>query len=204
MSTIETTSATLDELTARFAQIRAEVNEVIERRNNLFVTTQAELIAAGIDAAIVPGHALSAGDVVMVWDQYTTLTDGRPGWHRVSATHRWSEYRLADDDRWGVYEYGCQAHLCRGVYEVLVVDGAAALVAKAQGMDEEPGHKKAVGRLRRLARSENMRVSVRDRAVTLISPMNDVVHEGDVNSAALWLLGVDPSTCREEDDVLEK
>jgi hypothetical protein len=43
-----------------------------------------------------------------------------------------------------------------------------------------------------------MRVSVRDREVTLISPMNDAVHEGDVNSAYLWLSGINPNDAHED------
>jgi hypothetical protein len=74
---------------------------------------------------------------------------------------------------------------------VLVVEDDLALAAKVPEVDEEAKVKRAIGRLRNRARTEHMRVQVRDRAITLISPMNDVVHEGDVNSAMLWLCGID-------------
>lgn len=198
-----TVAPTIDELFTRFAKIRADVDEVIERRTNLFVTTQAELIAAGIDAAIVPNRKFDTGQMVTVWDEYSRYGNGLPAMHRVTAARQWMEHLRENDDRWGAYDYGSDVYVCRGLYEVLVIDGKTVLVAEVQERDQEHGHKRAVGRLRRLARAEHMRVQVRDRAVTLISPMNDIVHEGDVNTAYLWLSGVDLTRVRHDDYALE-
>jgi hypothetical protein len=55
----------------------------------------------------------------------------------------------------------------------------------------EEAHRRMTTNLRSRARREHFRVQVRDREVTLISPMNDVVHVGDAMTAHCWLLGVD-------------
>jgi hypothetical protein len=176
------------DLTAEFEAIRAEVNDALERRRNLFVTTQAQLIASGIDAAIVPVYkthtsrpSQAVGDIVIVQNSYEIRDNGRM---RLSchANPHWNEHHRRFNDFWGVYDRGNMVLWDRGLYEVLVVEDDLALEAKV---------KRAIGRLRNRARTEHMRVQVRDRAITLISPMNDVVHEGDVNSAMLWLCGID-------------
>lgn len=175
-----------DSLRGRLEEIRAEVEDVLERRNNLFRTARAELIASGIDAEIVSVNA-APGDKVAVYEEVWHWPDGRG-----DSTHTRASRLGGRRDLWGPYQVTELVFAFeRGVYDVIVVDGRDALVAKVPGLDDEPGHRRAVGRLRRLAKSEYMRVRVRDREITLLSPMNDIVHVGDVNTAYAWLCGIE-------------
>lgn len=190
MSTIESTK-TADAVRARFDAIRAEIDAAVQRREELFITAQAELIAAGIDCAVVSDvySKFEAGQRVILWDECHRRDNGSVFSQR-SITLEWLEHRREDDDRYGPYDYGWRTHISHGAYDIVTIEDRKALLVKVE-QDDEAGHKRAVSRLRNRAKAEHLRVRARDQEVALISPMNDVVHEGDVNSAYLWLCGID-------------
>lgn len=173
---------------AAFKAIVAEVEEVLDRRDNLIVSTQAELAAMGIASVVIDQsgrHPLTTGQSVIVWRDIhkthvnITLTRNNPV-----------------DERWGPYSFDDQwVQVATGAHTVLVSDAAKALLAAEPGPTQAQ-FARAIARLRRLAKSELMRVRVRGCSITLMSPMGDVVHEGDVTSAFCWLSGIgDSSLC---------
>ncbi|PVE95013.1 hypothetical protein DC434_13900 [Microbacterium sp. TPD7012] len=83
--------------------------------------------------------------------------------------------------------------LHRGTYVCVLADDEDAVIVSAMKFNPISAERiaRAASRLRGLARREHMRVSIRDTSVIVKSPMNDVVHEGDITSAYLWLCGID-------------
>lgn len=168
---------------AAFHAITAEVAAIIERRDNLIVTTQAELAAIGIESIVVKqctAYPLHEGERVSLWRDH----------HRAHVNINVG-LRSQEDDRWGPYAFNSLwVSEVIGMHTVLIADDDKALLV-ADTEPTEAQFSRAVARVRRLAKSELMRVRVQDRAVTLVSPMGDVVHEGDVVSAFCWISGID-------------
>lgn len=188
-ATIANASTVADDLAAKLETIRTEIDALVQRRENLMLTTQAELIAAGIPAYVIDSHAPRgnrevAGDVGFVVESYFDYSPRHP---KVRMTF----HRNPDSNRdRGPYWTTCGLMIDHGDSEVLLVDGDKMLVAETPDLgDTEAPHRKAIARLRTLARSHGMTVSVRDREVTLIDLMNNRPHIGDVFSAFKWLTG---------------
>lgn len=207
MSTTQATATTPETQHARrmprlrhhLEAIRERIDIAVRERDELLLTAQAQLIAIGIDAAVVPTSTwMTPGASVSLVNGYMSRGGRTPWLHTFSQPYEGHDPRYVGpfqflDDEVTVY---------RGRYEVLVVDSDYALLAKTFDDENEPaGHARAVGRLRRLAKQEHMRVRVRDRDVTVLSPMNDVVHEGDVVTAYLWLAGIDTNTVRTDNPI---
>ena len=89
----------------------------------------------------------------------------------------------------------------RGVFEVVLVEatglgGARVHAVRVTEPDPDEGHAAAVAQLRRMARHDELRIQVRDRDVRVVSPMNEVVHDGTVVSSMAWLMNIDLDMAR--------
>jgi hypothetical protein len=178
------------------AVIQAEIESLVARRNELMSTAWAELVAAGVDAHVVPlkafpyikgRHNADAEVLVRLLESWYVLPSGR--YHdfdvyRVSAITRRRNVGPEATERGLTLDHG--------MHRVLLVDTDNVLIARVPGLeDDERSHRLAVGRLRTLARREQMRVRVRDLSVEIVDPMDTVVHTGTVLTAFAFLLGVE-------------
>lgn len=196
MSPIETDVATV--AAQKLAEIKTEITDLVQRREQLLVSALAELTAHGIEARAVDNArwqdllpAPKAGDRVHVIETY----GGYTGYHRSI----WREGRLDERvaDLWGprvgiAYEDRTSVIIHRGLHEILLVDDSDALLVRI-GPESEEQHRRAVARLRTQARHDGIRVHVRDREVTLDDGMGNTLHTGDAESAFFWLFNIDPT-----------
>ena len=187
---ITTQDTDVDRARAGLDAIQARIDALIEERAALMTTAQAELVAAGVDSHVVPRFTL--GSLHPAADRYYYVTDYRAGSRYVGQTlspvrddhahapvgpHTWSKGML---------------HIAHGTYSILLRDVDSLLIARIPDADDdERGHRLAVSRLRTLARKDDMRVQVSDRDITLVDPMETVVHEGTVVTAFAFLLGIE-------------
>ena len=75
---------------------------------------------------------------------------------------------------------------------MVLQDGSEQLITRVPDVDDvERGHRRSVARLRSRARRDDLRVSVRDRDVSLIDPMGTIAHCGTLETAWLWIEGFD-------------
>ena len=178
------------------ATIRARIESLVEERAALVNTAQAELIAAGVDAITIATNSIGAMSVTgkapeaLFWvNEYWDVQRGlREGGHGYSIAP------LEDATRRGlgpeVYTLGLLN--ARGTYRILLADDDVILAARIPGADDdERGHRQSVARLRTVARRDDMRVRVRDLDISLIDPMDTIVHTGTVLTAFAFLLGVE-------------
>lgn len=181
----------------RFDEIRSSIDDLVERRKSLMLTTLAELIVCGINGRIATedfGRVPAVGTTGFLIE-------------RVSARRGQVEHELEIHPGYpahgrlpGPYTYTGslknEFYIDWGQHEVILVDDDRSylVVPLVDPEEEEDGHRRAVARLRNMARSEGMRVRVRGLEITLIDPFNNVAHEGDVVTAFAWLLGIDYAT----------
>ncbi|WEG10428.1 hypothetical protein PU630_07765 [Microbacterium horticulturae] len=110
---------------------------------------------------------------------FTVFTD-----RGAAAGHGIRHIRFSGDDYLTIYRGNFAVEACSA-------DGVVVYSREPDDAEEEVAHRKSLSRLRTYARSQGMRVQVRDRDVALVAPTNDVVHQGDVLSGFMWLLGID-------------
>jgi len=180
--TIANVSEVAASLATKLNTIRAEVEELLQRRESLMLTTQAELIAAGIPSYVIrKSKSYDVGSLGYLVEGFNIgyIHSNEPS---MSTLHHPRNI--------GPYLNRGHLYTVHGIFEVLLIDGDKMLVAQTpdQGDTEAP-HRKTLSRLRNLARTHDFRVSVRDREVTLIDPMNTHVHTGDALSAFKWIHG---------------
>ena len=194
--TIAPTHDTVENATTRLDRIRADIDALVEARNTLMLTACAELVAAGVDAHIVTSQA-------HVNYKNVPHTVGTVGWFSTDYIHgahqdmRRDEFHIPKQGGEGwepgprVFNSTDRLFVARGTYEVLLVDddNKVLIAPSPNSHDLERAHGHAVSRLRNHAKNELMRVKVRDREITLINPMNTIVHVGDVETAFMWLMG---------------
>lgn len=180
----------------RFTAITQEQERLDLERRRLLVAERDAWRADGIDAHIVPqparGTKLARRHLV---DMREVLTGGNEWKRDVRYTPIYDGQE--PDQTWGPYArlpYYLWIH--RGTYVCVLADDESAIIVSAAKTRPASGNQvaRAASRLRSLARREHMRASIHDTHATLTSPMNDVVHEGDINSAFLWLCGLDANT----------
>lgn len=188
--------ANIESFNAAIADLRAQIDHILTSQRTTLEAIRDDIRRSGVDAHLIrvyksdnrPQHV---GDIGILWEHFR---------HNTRSLSFYVQRPYTSDDRRGVYARSSgDIALNRGLYEVVAIgavddDYEPTLIAKTTDVLEEAGHGRALTRLRNLARRDHMRVQVRDRQVTLLSPMNDVVHVGDVTSATLWLLGVDPTS----------
>lgn len=179
----------------KLATIKAEIADLVQRREELLATVQAELIAHGIEARVMSGFQRSLAPIKVGDLEYVVETYGPVlGYH-------WSllgSYATDRARKWGPrvgVTWGDHADVIvnRGQYEVLLADDQDILLVRTHRETDEE-HRRAVSRLRTQARHDGIRVLVRDRTVTLDDGMGNALHTGDVVSAFLWLFNIDPNT----------
>lgn len=176
-------------LLAELAHIGQQIESLQERRTKLVTGSAALLVEAGVEHYVVEQSKYSEAPAVgtrgVIWLEW---------WgHQHRVTRRFNGLPVVDDRR-GPEASGCQSIIWGvvGVFEVVASDAESLLVVRVYDDEwEEVGHRKAVARLRNRARAGGMRVSVRDRTVSIVDPMGTVTHVGDVWSAWFWLEGVD-------------
>ncbi len=178
----------IGDISLRLAEIKAEIRDVVERRQNILATACAEILATGTDARVVKSqrrtNTWQVGDRVVVTDAYNvypTSVDRRSYMNPAEGLRRLS---------WGPETYVLGLLVHHGVYEVLLIDDDDVLVVQVE-QESEQDHRRAVSRLRNLARKDGLRVQARDREITLTDPMGNAVHQGEVTSAFCWLLNID-------------
>ena len=172
----------------------AEERERLARERRLmFVSERDSWRERGVDAHIVSQRhrapAISRRHLVEMWE---TIADfyGRGEWKR--SVHYTPVYREDEPaEKWGPYtsSYGVWIH--RGRYVCTLADDDAAVIVRTNFTPTALQVGRAVARLRSFAHREHMKITVCDNSVTMKSPMNDVVFEGDIESAFLWLCGID-------------
>lgn len=193
-----TTDTTLQDTRARLDALRAEIDELVERRKNLVTTTTAELAAAGIETVVIRTHKST-------WQQFEHWQVGEQasiytcidaeGAREVSHHASRKPWKKENPPLVSSPNNGWM-FVQRGRFEVVLVDEPPtegpvdSVWAKIEDPSED-AHRRAISNLRGRARREGYRVQARDRAVSLIDPMNTVVHEGDVITASMWLVGID-------------
>jgi len=184
----------VDQTTAageRLAAIRAEIEMLTSRRDSLMLTTQAELAASGIASFLIARSRRAVlpevgqfGVVVETFFEFESRIERDVDFYPGTSTSS-SDRRDA-----GPHMTSSGFLIDHGGFEVMLRDDRCLLVAQVdEARNTEAAHARAVSRLRNLAQPQSMRVRVRDREVSLITPMNDTVHLGDVISAFKWLTG---------------
>ena len=169
-------------------KIRSDIEDLVQRRESLLLTAQAELIAAGIPAFIVTSVAPQEqrernGDRGLLVETFFELGASVNHGYRFMRTSQTSHEP-------GPYVCDIGLLIEHGVFEVLLADDDQLLVAQTESPSStEKSHRLAVSRLRNLARRHGLTVSVRDREIRIITPFNDSVHIGDLVSAFKWLTG---------------
>ncbi|WP_137771907.1 MULTISPECIES: hypothetical protein [unclassified Microbacterium] len=196
-TTLSPTSA-LANIRERFEAITQEQENLELERRRLLVEERDGWRADGIDAHIVSqpagGPKLACKHLV---DMREVLSDtsGRNEWKRDV---RYTPIYVGQepDQRWGPYANPYYLWIHRGTYVCVLADDESAIIISAAKTRPASGDQvaRAASRIRNLARREHMRASIHDTRVTLTSPMNEVVHEGDIISAFLWLCGLDANT----------
>ncbi|WP_294981730.1 hypothetical protein [uncultured Microbacterium sp.] len=181
----------ITDLRAALNGIRIDVNALLEQRAHLMSTTCAELSAHGIESHVITHRGRTSnppvGTHVRVVDEYVVYCTSQS--RRLWLTERDREIAV------GPWWMGSSLLIEKGTYEILLIDGDEYLVAKLPDVDDvERGHRLAVGRLRTLAREDDLRVRVRDRVISLLDPMGTVIHEGTIESAYCFILDIDINT----------
>lgn len=182
----------LEFIKVQLNQIRNTVADLLKQRENLLLTTQAELIAAGIQAHVITRSArhnnYEVGELGFVVESFQifspTYTDHSVSFYRAQGMR--STLRA-----WGPRAHDTGLYIDHGVFEVILCDEDSVLVAKPDQDDDEDLYRRAVARLRTLARNEAMRVRTCDRQIEIVNPFNTVMHTGDVVSAFKWLMGIE-------------
>ena len=195
MNTMLSPADTITNIQERFKAITQERIDLAEMRRQAFIQERDDWRASGNTCEIVGQWAkqpLRRKHLVHVWETYTTRS------YMDGAMYRYVHYSPLyegeeGDERWGVYSAGDGVWIHKGVYVVVMADDEAAVIVKLDKHHPPTAAQisRAAARLRGLARREHMRVSIHDTVATLRSPMNDIVHEGTINSAFLWLCGID-------------
>ncbi|MDQ1130237.1 hypothetical protein [Microbacterium sp. SORGH_AS_0888] len=189
MNTVHLDIASVEEQIEALRRLREEIDELSTRQRLLATATISQLDDVGIDAHIVePDGQVRVGDRTVLWRTWTRSASG------VVRQDLRAGY-AADDRRGPMVGYWAGSVTgALGLYEYLVVDDNFCIVARVlDDPFEESGHRQAVARVRRQAAHEGFRCRLRDREVTLIDPMGNVVHAGDVWSATLWIEGIYPA-----------
>lgn len=180
---------------ARLDQITAEVAALFAARKGLLDSTVLELGARGVEAYRVDELRFRAsthvGDVVHVFESFNRLENGRIMRRLAASRNAWSHQLPLSVSAYTPRESSCAMHIGRGLAQVVLKDDRDILVAAIPGQDTEAGHRGSVSRLRNLARKDDLRVRVRDRDITLIDPLGNRVHEGDIISGFAFLLNID-------------
>lgn len=203
ITSVNTTISPADSLATireRFEAITQEQEHLESERRRVLIRTRDEWRAGGIDAHIVTqphrGRKLERKNLVSMfeiindiyrrgeWKRDVTYIKLYEGVEGVETEEKWGPYASATGDCFWLH---------RGSYVCVLADDQYAVIAAAAKFYPASGAQvaRAGARLRSLARREYMRVSIRDTAVTITSPMNDIVHEGDIFSAYLWLHGLE-------------
>ncbi|WJL95874.1 hypothetical protein QSU92_01205 [Microbacterium sp. ET2] len=178
----------------KLATIKAEIADLVQRREALLSTTIAELTAHGIEARVARNAQrdlmpYKAGDMVHVVETHGPVAGFHwsiIGPHATEKALRWGPRVGAT---WGNH---CDVIVNRGQHEVLLVDSRDVLLVRTRAETDQE-YRRAVGRLRTQARHDGIRVHVRDREVALEDGMGNVLHTGDVETAFFWLFNIDPN-----------
>ncbi|MEV5042721.1 hypothetical protein [Microbacterium sp. LMI1x-1-1.1] len=192
MTTTNTNVSTLvrDASTA-LGEMRASIADIVTRRQNLMLTACAGLHASGVDARIVtargtqPFTAGEHGSLTITYDVFRGVTTSRTSFNRTDARRDPGPFTGR-----GLFSGGI-LYDALGTWEVLLVDDNQLLIARFETGGEEQAHRKAVARLRTLAKHDDLRVRTRDHDVTLMDPMGNTVHEGTVTTAHAFILNID-------------
>lgn len=196
MSTLTQPAEIVMKVKDRLATIDAEIARLNDQRALAFIAERDDWTARGYEAHVLQNFAktrwqepLARRHLVNIWETIWSYGDG---WqHRLTATPIYRE----DDPikEWGPYSppWSNGVKIERGEFVCTLADDLQIVVVKVKNIEPtREQYTRAVARLRSVAAREYMRVSARDRVVTLKSPMNDIVHEGDITSAYLWLHGI--------------
>lgn len=205
--TIADRADTVIRIKDRLATIDADIARLRAERENAFILERDDWRARGYEAHILMNggrYPVERLNTVHVWETLDNFRGDRP-W---TSCHYFDLIYQGDEPRaeWGVYAGSAcsRVWIHKGTFVCTLSDDGLMVVAKVREL--EPSREqfgRAVARLRAQARSEHMRVSVRDRDVSLISPMNDLVHSGTVTTAALWLCGIDRGAVRQQFKISE-
>ncbi|WP_251586841.1 hypothetical protein [Microbacterium hydrocarbonoxydans] len=194
MNTMLSPADSIASIQDRFKAITQERIDLAEMRRQAFVQERDDWRASGNTCEIVsqwPKQRLGRKNLVHVWESYSPhYKDGVMRRHvHYSPSYEGEE----GEQRWGVYSTRDGVWIFMGVYVVVMADDDDALIVRADKHYPPTAAQvsRAAARLRGLARREHMKVSIHDTTATLRSPMNDIVHEGTINSAFLWLCGID-------------
>lgn len=148
----------------------------------------AELRAAGVDAKLIelPAHWLGHPEPqCLIVDAYERMESGRTYLRRRI---HW----VCPGPRIGVERRDDLLIVRHGVHDVALTRGLVAIVVPASD-DTDQFRRASLPRLRRLAGQEELRVRVRDLEVTLLDPMGNELHTGDVLTSFAFILGIDLS-----------
>ncbi|WP_396935762.1 hypothetical protein [Mycolicibacterium sp.] len=205
LAQVSTTRAALD-------QVQAQITDVLDARANLFRECRDQLVQAGLDAYVLRTYGDSAPEVGEPWvvlDEYLPWKDGRVG-HRVAGWRaELTPHVTGGESRVRAWHWMGDRHrlvLHHGLSRVVLVDEVPSprwsrtwdvLLVGEPIADPEGDHRRSIGRLRSLARQDDLRVRVRDREVSLIDPFDTVVHAGDVVTAFAFLLNLDIENAEE-------
>ncbi|OZB78170.1 MAG: hypothetical protein B7X41_20260 [Microbacterium sp. 14-71-5] len=178
----------------RLAAIDEELSVLAAERENVFVDECDHWRGRGYEAYIVPSKkGIELRHCVLV-SEFLCSYSSDTGWRSSWVVEQ--QYVGYDDDyELGVYADGPFVWIRRGEFVVTLTDGKRAVVVRVR--KTKPTKKqlsRSHARIRNAARREHMRVSIHGDVVKLVSPMNDIVFEGDASSAALWLAGITADT----------
>lgn len=177
----------------KLASIKAEIADLVKRREELLATALAELVAHGIEARVVRSarfaRPIEAGDLVHIIETYGPVAGYHVSILGPNATEKAMRWGPRVGAGWGDH---ADVIVNRGQHEVLLADGRDLLLVRTRTESEEE-YRRAVGRLRTQARHDRIRVFVHDREVALEDGMGNTLHTGDVVSAFLWLFNIDPN-----------
>ncbi|WP_159576068.1 hypothetical protein [Microbacterium sp. 8M] len=174
--------------------IDQELAALTAKRERVFVDERNHWRSRGYEAHIVPSKkGMNPRHCVLV-SEFLCCYGRGTGWRSSWVVE---QRYVGDDDDYalGVYAEGPFVWIRRGEFVVALSDGKRAVVVKAKRSTPTKAQLgRCLARIRNAARREHMRVSVRGDLVKLVSPMNDIVFEGDATSAALWLAGITADT----------
>lgn len=177
-----------DNLTA----ITQETDRITTARKQVFLDERNFWRQSGRRAYVLTNdeqHPAERRHIVRIREHYSDFFGRYTKWHRDVF---WDTVYEDDepDEAWGPYAtHDGGVRVVLGDFVVTLADEEAIVVAQIGDGPTPAQLQRATARLRGVAARDYMKISVRDLAVTVTTPMNDAVHEGDVTSAYLWLAG---------------
>lgn len=178
---------TYDRVRGELRELRAASRLIEQHHGALLADLSGRMTSVGIENYILPNRDAPRTAVGQVGPIFRRLYAGHKyddlTWiARTDEKRRGPEFSSWQGSVWGVI----------GLFEVIHVGPTHTLLARVENDPfEESGFRRALDRLRGRARHDQMRISVRDRQVSIVDPMGTVTHTGDIWSAACWLEGID-------------